>query len=313
MKYYADCEFDGVTGTILSVALVSPKVVSANVILNKGIYLYAPANYELVQDQWVKDNVIPLMGSIHKYADANPGMAGDALTLINCGQHSSGNAYAFISRHLEKFFEGDNDITIVVDWPIDIMYISDLLITGPGTMINIPSIKFELRRVDAYPTNVKQAVQHNALWDAHMLMRKCVQFDHFLKNVEERNPEEFKHQYLNTWTQSDYTDGVIDNIDVEYGLNVFSCRAEVITDALCYLKDVTIAYMVRDVVMRDDDLLCGNNTLKLATDKLVQFKTNATLKQLKVIARCTPVADCHVIEETLQQCKLEENNLITKL
>lgn len=206
MRYYADCEFDGPTGTLLSVALVSPVIKNACVILNKGIYLYAPANYELVQDQWVKDNVIPVMNSIGNYPDVNPGMGGNALTMVNCGMEVTPEYIkGIMSWHLEHFFKDDKDITIVVDWPEDIKYISDLLITGPGTMIDIPSIKFELRRVDAYPTNVKQAVQHNALWDAHMLMRKCVQFDHFLKNMEERDPEEFKRQYSNTWIQP--TDG----------------------------------------------------------------------------------------------------------
>ena len=43
------------------------------------------------------------------------------------------------------------------------------LITGPGEMVAIPRLKFELERVDAYPTTLEGAIQHNALWDARAL------------------------------------------------------------------------------------------------------------------------------------------------
>jgi hypothetical protein len=40
-------------------------------------------------------------------------------------------------------------------------------------MINVrPSIKFEMHRVDAYPTTLPGAVQHNAYWDAMALRHK---------------------------------------------------------------------------------------------------------------------------------------------
>ena len=42
----------------------------------------------------------------------------------------------------------------------------ELLITGPGKMIALPGIRFEVVRIDAYPTTLRDAVQHNALWDA---------------------------------------------------------------------------------------------------------------------------------------------------
>lgn len=48
--------------------------------------------------------------------------------------------------------------------------------TGPGTMIEVrPSIKFEMHRVDAYPTTLPGAIQHNAYWDAMALRHKLTQ------------------------------------------------------------------------------------------------------------------------------------------
>ena len=70
---------------------------------------------------------------------------------------------------LEDYFFGDKNILIYTDWPDDVAYICKALITGPGKMINIPSIRFEVVRVDAYPTQLRDAVQHNAYWDAQAL------------------------------------------------------------------------------------------------------------------------------------------------
>lgn len=58
---------------------------------------------------------------------------------------------------------------IVADWPDDIKYMCQALITGPGEMVDIPCIRFELARVDAYPSRLVGAIQHNALWDARAL------------------------------------------------------------------------------------------------------------------------------------------------
>lgn len=61
---------------------------------------------------------------------------------------------------------GDPGPVVISDWPDDIRYFCELLITGPGQMIALPGVRFEVRRVDAYPTTLEGAVQHNALWDA---------------------------------------------------------------------------------------------------------------------------------------------------
>lgn len=40
--------------------------------------------------------------------------------------------------------------------------------------VNIPALTFEIFRVDSYPTELPEAVQHNALWDARALRRKIM-------------------------------------------------------------------------------------------------------------------------------------------
>ena len=62
-----------------------------------------------------------------------------------------------------------SDLVIIADWPDDIRYFCQAIITAPGQMVNIPRLTFELARVDAYPSQLAGAVQHNALWDARAL------------------------------------------------------------------------------------------------------------------------------------------------
>jgi len=75
------------------------------------------------------------------------------------------------ARIIQKFLSGDDRPIIVTDWPDDIKYFCQAIITGPGMMINIPRLSFEMVRVDAYPSVLEKygAVQHNAYWDAMAL------------------------------------------------------------------------------------------------------------------------------------------------
>ena len=41
--------------------------------------------------------------------------------------------------------------------------------TVPGTMVRMPDLRFEFRHVQAFPTSLHGAVQHNAWWDAMAL------------------------------------------------------------------------------------------------------------------------------------------------
>lgn len=146
MNYYLDCEFDGFGGPLLSIALVRED--------NEALYLVLKHNLSQVKDEWVKANVVPIMMSI---PHPLPGMCYVV------------NSDAEVSRCLQDYFKGDSSPNIITDWPDDITYFCKAIMTGPGYMISIPSLKFEMHRVDAYPTKLKNAVQHNSYWDAMAL------------------------------------------------------------------------------------------------------------------------------------------------
>lgn len=137
MKYYLDTEFDGFGGELISLALVR----------EDDKHLYLVSSETVAEEQWVIENVIPILWKVPNIDS----YFGDL---------------EFFQEAIEDFLQDDDDITIIADWPDDIKYFCDLLITGPGTMINIPRITFEVHRVDAYPTEVEGAIQHNAYWDA---------------------------------------------------------------------------------------------------------------------------------------------------
>jgi hypothetical protein len=143
MKYFLDTEFNGYLGELISLAMVAED--------GREIYLSSLDRLENNVD-WVKENIIPVLNA--PGADPVPSHLDQ------------------ISHDIEKLMAGDANPTVVVDWPDDIKYLCEVLITGPGEMIRVPKMTFELARVDAYPTKLPGAVQHNALWDARALRSK---------------------------------------------------------------------------------------------------------------------------------------------
>lgn len=142
MRYYLDTEFNEFGGALISLALVGED--------RRELYLATPC---ADPGAWVAENVLPIVF----VAGATPRM----LRPDEFGH--------WIATFLNYSTETP---TIVADWPDDIRYFCQALITGPGEMVNIPSLKFDLQRIDAYPTTLPGAVQHNALWDARAL-REC--------------------------------------------------------------------------------------------------------------------------------------------
>ena len=143
MQYYLDCEFNEFGGDLISLALVRED--------NESIYLVYPELEEY--GPWVKENVVPIIWNI---PSPLPGMA------HRVDQESG-------ARQIAQFLYGDPNPVIITDWPDDIRYFCQAIITGPGMMINIPQVTFHMVRVNAYPTTLEGAVQHNAWWDAKAL------------------------------------------------------------------------------------------------------------------------------------------------
>jgi hypothetical protein len=140
MKYFLDCEFNGYRGELISLALVC----------NDGRELYLAHPRLERMEPWVAANVEPIV------------TLNDAMPIVASN----------FAGYLTDFFRGDPLPHVVADWPDDIRYLCECLITGPGQMINIPCLRCDVERVDAYPTDLVGAVQHNALWDARALKAK---------------------------------------------------------------------------------------------------------------------------------------------
>ena len=130
MKLFLDTEFNGFGGQLMSMALVPEDDWIGS--------WYCELEMKDQLHPWVKENVVPHM----------------ILVPSNRSQFQ-----ASLSAYLFQFQE----ITIVADWPDDIRYFCESLITGPGERIMIPTvIKFELDLNIKY----KSKVPHNALYDA---------------------------------------------------------------------------------------------------------------------------------------------------
>lgn len=150
MKYFLDCEFNGFGGDLISLALVR----------EDGAMFYIVSDFftrphgEGIVDPWVAKNVIPILYD----SPIRPLVTDDAF-----------------AHHVADFLGDDPAPHIISDWPEDIMHICRQLLTGPGMMIRTGTqINFSVVRVDAYPTTLNGAVQHNALWDA-VALRHLVQ------------------------------------------------------------------------------------------------------------------------------------------
>jgi hypothetical protein len=135
MKYFLDTEFNGFGGKLMSMALV-PENDS-----KPEFYVELEMNDQL--DPWVRENVVP-----HLF---QPPFTRQQFQLS-------------FSRYLLNI-EYD-EIIIVADWPDDIRYFCESMITGPGERIVTPTnIKFELD----FSIEYESLVPHNALFDARAI------------------------------------------------------------------------------------------------------------------------------------------------
>ena len=141
MKYYLDTEFNGFGGDLISLALVRED--------GEHLYVVNDMVYDMDLDPWVRDNILPILNS-SPTAPILSSLKG-------------------LPYHIASFLKDDPNPVIITDWPDDIKYMCQAVITAPGEMCNIPQLTFHMVRVNAYPTNLKDAVQHNALWDAMAL------------------------------------------------------------------------------------------------------------------------------------------------
>lgn len=146
MRYFLDCEFNGFGGELMSLALVRED--------GECLYLVVPPGELDAMNitDWVRANVVPILFNVPNSNEA----------LVR--------PRAEFGHEIAEFLKWDRHPVIVADWPDDIRYFCECVVTAPGIMAPIPQgFDFRMARVDAYPTKLNGAVQHNALWDAMAL------------------------------------------------------------------------------------------------------------------------------------------------
>lgn len=130
MKLFIDTEFNGFNGHLLSMALVPE---------DNYPEFYAEIEFSGQLDPWVRDNVV--------------------LT-------QSPTTYSKFQDKLVQYLWDVGPVTIVADWPEDIRYFCEALITGPGESIPIlHKITFVLDTNISYESKVP----HHALHDARAI------------------------------------------------------------------------------------------------------------------------------------------------
>lgn len=130
MRLFLDCEFDGFDGPLLSMALVG-----------QGYEWYEVLPHFVIKDLWVEKNVIPVLNKKPIEKD-------------------------LVQSSLQAFLSKFDHVEIVADWPDDIKYFCQFLITKPGYAINTPPLSFVLDRSIKYVSKIP----HNALEDARGIM-----------------------------------------------------------------------------------------------------------------------------------------------
>ena len=141
MRYYLDTEFNGFGGALISLALVP----------EDGEEFYATLGQVEAPHPWVDQHVIP-------YLDHVPvGLVSPRMSRL-----SAATAVAAYLAH-------DPAPEIVADWPDDLAHFNQLLLVGPGRMVEVPHLTFRLVTLPGFSTAENSAVPHNALHDARAL------------------------------------------------------------------------------------------------------------------------------------------------
>ena len=146
MRYFLDTEFNGFGGALISLALVPEYG-------DQDFYVSLPLPDEL--HPWVAQHVVPYLRFVP------PGLDYD-LSRTEAAQH------------LEAYLAHDKDPLIVADWPDDLAHFCQLLLTGPGQIIDHHGLRFQLINGAGFSSAATSKVPHNALHDARALKAFCL-------------------------------------------------------------------------------------------------------------------------------------------
>jgi hypothetical protein len=141
LRYFLDTEYNGVGGALLSLALVP----------DDGEELYLTIDWDGPLEQWVERHVLPYLDTVPE------NLLSPRMSRLDA------------ARTLSHYLAGDPEPLIVADWPEDLALINALLVTGPGTMVEVPGLRFEYLPLAGFSTAGNSKVPHNALHDARAL------------------------------------------------------------------------------------------------------------------------------------------------
>lgn len=116
-----------------------------------GEELYLTLDWSGTLEPWVERYVVPYLDTVPE-------------SLV-----SARMSRADAARMLAHYLAGDPEPLIVADWPEDLALFNALLLTGPGTMVEVPSLRFQFLPLSGFSTAANSAVPHNALHDARAL------------------------------------------------------------------------------------------------------------------------------------------------
>jgi hypothetical protein len=136
MKLFLDTEFNGFGGQLISLALVPEN--------SDYPEFYKELEIHEAVHPWVKEHVIPslITGLVPTTMEK---FRKDLANYLNTISMSSGE-----------------ELEIVADWPDDIRYMCESLISGPGTRYSMPNLTFRLD----FNIDYVSEIPHNALHDA---------------------------------------------------------------------------------------------------------------------------------------------------
>ena len=126
-------------------------MLSLALVPDEGEELYVTLDWDCVLEQWVERHVVPYLDMVPENLVSPRLSRADA------------------ARAVAHYLAGDNDPLIVADWPEDIALFNSLLLTGPGTMVEVPSLTFRFVELSGFSTAANSKVPHNALHDARAL------------------------------------------------------------------------------------------------------------------------------------------------
>lgn len=144
MRYFLDTEFNGFGGDLISIALVPEDA-------------KAPSFYQAVicpePTPWVIENVLPML-------ETQPLSRTD------------------VADRFADYLLDDDYPVLVADWPEDIAHAAGLLVTGPGRMKPIRSLRFELVDPNLIGPGLPGPIAHNARHDATALRATVLAYEH---------------------------------------------------------------------------------------------------------------------------------------